>query len=103
MYQLFAFYSQPPEEERAAFEEHYNNVHVPLCQKIPGLVRVEASKFSGAMGGGPAPYYMITVLSFNSKEDFDAGMATPEGRAVGKDTRNFPKGILSMALAETDE
>lgn len=103
MYQLFAFYSQPPEEEREKFEEYYRTVHVPLCQKIPGIVRVEASKFSGAMGGGPAPYYMVAVLTFNNKEEFDAGMATPEGKAVGRDTRNFPKGILSMAMAETVE
>ena len=103
MYKLYAFYSEPPEAEKAAFEEHYRTVHVPLCEKIPGIVKLEADKFTGAIGGGPAPYYMVAILSFNSKEEYDAGMASPEGRAVGRDTRNFPKGILSMAFAEPAE
>ncbi|MBN9387889.1 MAG: EthD family reductase [Chloroflexi bacterium] len=101
MYKLFAFYTEPSAEEKAAFEEYYHATHVPLCHKIPGLVSIEANKFTGALGGGPAPYYMITILTFNSKEEYEAGMATPEGKAVGRDTRNFPKGILSMAFAET--
>jgi hypothetical protein len=46
---------------------------------------------------------MVAILTFNSKEEFDAGMASQEGRAVARDTRNFPKGILSMALAESAE
>jgi uncharacterized protein (TIGR02118 family) len=103
VYKLFAFYTEPPEAEKAAFEEYYRNTHVPLCGKIPGLVRMEAARFTGAIGGGSAPYYMITVLEFNNKEEYDAGMSSPEGRAVARDTRNFPKGILSMALAESVE
>ena len=103
MYKLFAFYTEPPAEEKAAFEEHYRTTHVPLCQKIPGLVSIEADRFTGAMGGGSAPYYMVAILTFNSKEEYEAGMATPEGKAVGRDTRNFPKGILSMAFAESVE
>ena len=103
MYKLFAFYNEPPEAEKAAFAKYYLNTHIPLCQKIPGIVRVEADRFTGAIGGGPAPYYMVAVLTFNNKEEYDAGMASPEGRAVGRDTRNFPKGILSMALAESVE
>jgi uncharacterized protein (TIGR02118 family) len=103
MYKLFAFYTEPPAEEKAAFEEYYRTTHVPLCHKIPGLVSIEANRFSGALGGGPAPYYMITILTFNSQAEYEAAMATPEGRAVGRDTRNFPKGILSMGLAESDE
>lgn len=103
MYKLIAFYTEPPAEEKAAFEEHYRNVHVPLCHKIPGLVSIEADKFTGAIGGGPAPYYMIAILTFNSKEEYESGMATQEGKAVARDTRNFPKGILSMALGESFE
>jgi uncharacterized protein (TIGR02118 family) len=103
MYKLFAFYTEPPAEEKAAFEEYYRTTHVPLCHKIPGLVSIEADRFTGALGGGPAPYYMVAILSFSSKEDYEAAMATPEGKAVGRDTRNFPKGILSMAFAESFE
>jgi uncharacterized protein (TIGR02118 family) len=103
MYKLFAFYTEPQAADKAAFDEHYFNTHVPLCHKLPGIVRVEVNKFSGALGGGPAPYYLITELVFNSKVDYDAAMAAPEGKAVGRDTRNFPPGLLSMAFAETVE
>lgn len=103
MFKLFAFYTEPPEAARAGFDEHYFNTHLPLCHKLPGLVRVEVNKFSGALGGGPAPYYLITELVFNARADYDTAMATPEGKAVGRDTRNFPPGILTMAFAETVE
>ena len=53
-----------------------------------GLVRVEASKFTGAMGGGPAPYYMITVLTFNSKEEYDAVSAWKRVALGSKDFRD---------------
>lgn len=98
MYNLFVFYTEPPAEEKAAFEEYYRTTHLPLCEKIPGIVSVVANKFTGQ-----APYHMITVLSFNNKEEYEAGMATPEGKAVRSDTRNFPKGIMSTASAESVE
>lgn len=103
MFKLFVFYNEPPEAEKAAFDEYYRNTHIPLCQKIPGIVRFEADRFSEAMAGSQAPYYMVAILTFNNKEEYDAGMASPEGRAVRSDTRNFPKGILSMAMAESVE
>ncbi len=103
MYKMIALYTEPAEADKAAFEEHYFSTHVPLVQKLPGLVRAEVVRFTGAMGGGKAPYYMLSEMVFNSKDEMDAAMATPEGRAVGKDTRNFPPGILTITTAEVVE
>jgi uncharacterized protein (TIGR02118 family) len=103
MFKMFAFYTEPQEADKAKFDEHYLTTHIPLCHKLPGIVRVEVSKFNGALGGGSAPYYQVAELVFNTKADFDAAMATPEGKAVGRDTRNFPSGLLTMAFAETVE
>jgi uncharacterized protein (TIGR02118 family) len=103
MYKLLAMYAEPSAEDKAKFEEHYFNVHVPLCEKLPGLVRSEVSMIKGTPPGMSTPYYMITELVFESKEAHDTAMATPEGKAVGKDTRNFPPGLLTIAFAETKE
>lgn len=103
MYKTMALYTEPGEADKSSFEEHYFNVHVPLCQKLPGIVRAEVNKLSSTPGGATPVYYMITELVFNSKEEMDAAFATPEGKAVFKDTRNFPQGIMTVATAEVTQ
>ena len=99
MYKMIALYKQPSAADLTPFEEHYFSTHVPLVNKVPGLVKAEVNRFTGAMGGD-APYYLMAELYFNSKEEMDQAMGTPEGRAMAKDTRNFPPGLLTVAFAE---
>ncbi len=103
MYKVLALYTEPAEADKAAFEEHYFGVHMPLCDKLPGLVRAEVNRITTTPPGMTMPYYMITELVFNSQAEMEAAFATPEGKAVGKDTRNFPPGLLTMAYAEVKE
>ena len=99
MYKFIAMYTQPAEGDKVPFEEHYFSTHVPLCHKLPGLVRAEVNRVDGPN----APYFIITELVFNSKEEMNAAWATPEGKAVGKDTRNFPPGLMTTLTASVDE
>ncbi|HEX2909954.1 MAG TPA: EthD family reductase [Chloroflexia bacterium] len=96
---MIVMYKEPAEEDKARFDDHYFNVHVPLCQKYPGLVSAEVNRLTGAATGKP-PYYLISELTFNSKADLDAALASPEGKAVYKDTRNFPPVDMTVAFAE---
>ncbi len=103
MYKIIVLYTEPAEADKAAFEEHYFQVHVPLCHKMPGLVRAEVNRISSAAPGQPAPFFLITELVFNSQEEMQAARATPEGKAVFKDTRNFPPGLMTVMTAEVVE
>jgi len=80
---MMAFYKEPADRE--AFDRHYFEKHVPLVHRIPGLQKMEVSRFSGK----EAPYYLLATLHFASKEDRKAGLSSPEGRATNEDLANF--------------
>lgn len=46
--------------------------------------------------GGPSPYFLIAEMHFADDAAFDAAMASPENRAVGKDVMTFAKGLVTM-------
>lgn len=98
MVKFIALYKNP--QDQAAFDKHYFEVHVPLCQKLPGIQKVEVTKLSAGMPGQEAPYYLMAELWFNSKAEMDAAWATAEGKAVFKDTRNFEPGLLTPVNGE---
>jgi len=72
-------YQTPKDPE--AFDKHYMGVHIPLCDKLPGIQRVEVTKYTGSLDGKAAPVYLQTDLVFESQ---DAAMAA-FGSDVGKD------------------
>jgi uncharacterized protein (TIGR02118 family) len=98
MVKLVVAYGQPADP--AAFDEHYASTHAPLAESIPGLRRFEAGKVIGTADGSPAPYYFIAELLFDSTEDLQAAMGTPEGQAAGADVANFASGGATLMFAE---
>ena len=51
MIKLIALYKKP--EDVDAFEQHYNEVHVPLIKKVPYMSNMVAEKVWGAPRGEP--------------------------------------------------
>jgi uncharacterized protein (TIGR02118 family) len=92
-YRALIQYDQPTDPE--AFEEYYRNVHAPLAQKIPGLIRFEAGH-AAPLGGDEAPYLVVT-LDFESGEAFAAGLQSPEGAAAVADMQNFATAGVRMS------
>ena len=98
MIKLSVFYNTP--SDPAAFEEHYFGTHMPLVDKMPGLVRTEVTRFTGTMDGKPAPYYIQTDLVFESNDAMGAAFGTSEGQAVVADTPNLQDAIAALAIGE---
>lgn len=95
MITMVVFYKEPPDREK--FDKHYFGTHVPLCQKMPGLVKAEISRFSGKN----APYYLMATFYFNSKEERNAALNSAEGQATSADLPNFATaGSYTIAFAE---
>ena len=89
-------YKTPSDPEK--FDAYYFGTHIPLAQKIPGLLRTEVQKFKGKN----APYYLMTTLYFNNRDEQNAAWRSPEGQAVSADVPNFAEqGIVTLASAET--
>jgi uncharacterized protein (TIGR02118 family) len=98
MVKLVVLYGTP--DDPAAFDAHYAGTHVPLAEKVPNLRRFEAGKVLGTPGGAAAPYYLMAELSFDSAEELEQGLGSPEGQAAAGDVANFASGGATMMIAE---
>lgn len=97
MVKLVAIYRKPEDVE--AFDKHYFEVHAPLAEKMPGLLKMEVSKIVGSPAG-ESDLHLMAEMYFESKEAMMEALSSPEGRASGKDLRGFAGQIVSMHFAE---
>jgi uncharacterized protein (TIGR02118 family) len=80
-------YETPSDPE--GFDKHYLGVHIPMCDKLPGIKRIEVTKFKGTMDGKPAPYYLQTDLVFDSRDAAMAAFGSDVGKEVAADVANL--------------
>ncbi|MDN5551834.1 MAG: EthD family reductase [Brevibacterium sp.] len=97
MHHLIVCYGHP--EDPAAFDEYYRTTHRPLADKIPGVRTWHAGKVS-ALDQSPAPYHLVAVLSFASRQALDDGLASPEGQAAAADIGNFATGEATLFVTD---
>lgn len=99
MVKMVALYRRP--SDRAAFLEHYERVHLPLARQLPGLRRVEVNHFFDARGGDADPFLMAELF-FDSKEAMFASLASPQGKASGRDLQEFAGSLVEILFAEVE-
>ncbi|MEI8135419.1 MAG: EthD family reductase [bacterium] len=104
MVTLTAFFKTP--ENIEAFEEHYSNVHSPLMQKVPGLRKMEVTRFTKMLTPatsliGEQPYMQCTMF-FDDKDGFKAAMASDENKAAGADLMSFAGSLVSMVIGSVE-
>ncbi len=85
-----------------AFDDHYFNIHLPLAEKIPGLLKTELAKVKGSPAG-ESEYHLVVELYFETMETLKAGMSSPEGKAAAKDVMSFAKDVVYMMFADVEE
>ncbi len=88
MHKLIVLYPEPA--DRAAFEAHYRDTHLPLCAKLPGVQDISFSLGISAPGEGP--YFAVFEATFADEAALGAAMSSPEGRAVEADVPNYATG-----------
>ena len=101
MAKLVALYKTPQNPEH--FDNYYYARHVPIAKKVPGLRRYEVSAGPVASPGGPAPFHLIAILTFDSMADIQAALASPQGIATGNDLANFASGGVDLLVFDTKE
>jgi uncharacterized protein (TIGR02118 family) len=94
---IVAIYGHPTDP--AAFEEHYQNTHLPLVYAIPGVQDLTFHTSSVTPEGDPAENYRITTLRFASQTDLEAALMSAEGQAAVADLPNFATGGFTLQLA----
>jgi uncharacterized protein (TIGR02118 family) len=98
MTKLVVLYGPPT--DTAAFDDHYQNTHVPLAQNVPGLRRFEHGKVLGTGDGSEPPYYWMAELSFDDADALQSGLASPEGQAAGEDAGRVATGGVTMLVVD---
>ena len=85
MARMIVIYRTP--KDRAAFDKHYFEVHVPMAKKLPGLKKYEVSAppIISPVGGKDA--YLVATLHFENMDAIKAAFASECGRSCAADRR----------------
>ena len=98
MVKLVAVYRKPDDPE--AFEKHYFEKHLPLANKMPGLVKCEIEKVTGSPVPNTETPYMAAHMYFENKAALQAAMMSEEGKAAAKDLGGFAGKYVRMFFTE---
>ena len=85
MFKIYGYWTGPKPEDVDAFEEHYMNKHIVAASKVPHLRDLKEYRMDEAFGGGTPAHYRIAELTFDSREDFEASMTSPEWGVMNAD------------------
>lgn len=96
---MIAIFKRPEQVE--AFLNHYENVHLPLIRKMPGLRKLEVSRMFDLRGGEANPFVMAEMY-FDDRDSLMASMKSPEGKAGGKDLQEFAAGLVEISFADVE-
>lgn len=88
MAKMIVIYTQP--KDQAGFEKYYNEIHIPLVQKIPNLTGAEVHHVLQSMYT-EEQLYLIAELKFESPQTLTEALATPEFQEVQGDVKNLLK------------
>ena len=83
----------------AAFDDYYQETHVPLAERIPNVQRFEVGRVASLDEGEP-PYHLIAELWFESADVLQESMSSPDGQAAADDIPNFATGGVTMFVSE---
>jgi uncharacterized protein (TIGR02118 family) len=97
MFRLLVFYATPTDP--AEFDRRYQEEHVPLTWKIPGLQGFGVSRGPVTSTQEPAPY-LIANLEFASPEDAEAALASEESQAAVAHASEIATGGMWVASYE---
>ena len=89
MHRLLVLY--PPPTDPDHFRSSYQDSHLPLVAKLPGL-RGYRYSFDVAAAEGESPYFCVFEADFEDAAAYGAAMASPDGQAVRADVPNYATG-----------
>lgn len=84
----------------AAFNKHYEETHIPLVKKMPRLKGFEYSSGAVVSSDEDAAYHFVAILSYDSQEDLEFSLGSPEGIAAVEDVGNFASGGVEIITVD---
>ncbi len=100
MVKLTVLYGHPDDPD--AFEEYYENTHMPIARKIPNVQRIDLAKVVAAPDGSEPPYYRTADVWFEDMDQLQSGLGSPEGQETAQDIQNFATGGATLFISEVE-
>lgn len=99
MVKLIAYYRNP--EDKPEFDKKYFQEHLPLAEKMPGLLKMEVSRLKDI--AGISGFYLQADMYFENIDALNKAMSSDEGKAAGKNIMSFAKDYTVMTIGEIVE
>jgi uncharacterized protein (TIGR02118 family) len=100
MVTLIALYRHPDNVEE--FLRHYNDVHIPLVQQMPGIQGIHLTRFTHQADGAHSPYLMMAEMEFLDNDGLKQALNSDAGRQAGRDLTEFAKDIVTLLVGQRD-
>jgi uncharacterized protein (TIGR02118 family) len=97
---LIVLYRQP--EDAEAFDTHYRDVHTPIVRQYPNLRDLRLTRADG-VAGRPPDYYLAAEMTFDTRADLDAALASEPGRESGRDLRSFATAGATLLIVDDEK
>jgi uncharacterized protein (TIGR02118 family) len=92
----------PPQADPARFKTYYEETHLPLARKLPGLKAMRHS-FDVVSPAGESPYFCVFEAEFADGAALGAAMGSPEGQLVADDVANFADVAPTLIIYPSDD
>jgi uncharacterized protein (TIGR02118 family) len=102
MFSVMTFVKRRDDMSFADFEKYWRDVHVPITLAHPLVRQYRIGIYREALGGGPQPWDGWAILSFDSREDWEADEVSPESRVSQEDVPKFLSRLEAVVLETTD-
>lgn len=100
MVRMLVLYDTPENPE--AFDRYYNETHIPLVKRLPGLLRYTVSRNISVARGG-MEFYLVAELDWENLEAMRAAMASEIGQETTADVSKFaPNGVNIVSYEVTE-
>src|SRR4051794_39319967 len=99
MVKFTVIYGHP--DDPAAFEEYYENTHMPIARRMPNVQRIDLAKAVAAPDGSEPPHRTEDVW-FEDMDQLQSSLGSPEGQETAQDTPNFATGGATIFISEVE-
>jgi len=101
VYKAIGIWSWPRDEDRAEFDEHYQQVHYPLAEKLPGVRRITV--LTGGETARTSGVFRLAEVYWDDRSAFERASESQEWQAMAADAQHVMKRYGVTLLAADGE
>jgi uncharacterized protein (TIGR02118 family) len=101
MYKAIGVWTWPKDEDRAAFEEHYDTVHYALAERLPGVRQITLLKAGD--DARESDIFRLAEVYWDDRAAFDEAAASEEWAAMVADATHLIERFGVMLKAANGE